>query len=58
MAKDCIWQNAPNVNSMKKLKEKGAIDVVDEWTIVRKGKGILAKKVNHSNKWVTTRNRF
>ena len=59
MAKDCIWHNAPNVNnSMKKLKEKGAIDAVDEWTIVRKRKGILAKNVNHSNKWVPTRNRF
>ena len=58
MAKDCIWQNAPNVNSMEKVKEKGAIGVVDEWTTVRKGKGILAENVNHSNKWVPIRNRF
>ena len=58
MAKDCIWQNAPNVNSMEKVKEKGAIGVVDEWTTVRKGKGILAENVNHSNKWVPIRNRI
>ena len=31
-----ICQNAPHVNSMEKYKEKGATDVVDEWTTVRK----------------------
>ena len=33
-------------------------DVVDGWTTVRKGKGLFAKNVNISNKWIPTRNRF
>ena len=43
---------------MENFKEKGATYMVDDWTTVRKGKGLLAKNVNLSNKWVPTGNRF
>ena len=45
MAKDCTWPNAPDGNSMDKFKEKAATVVVDDWTMVRKGKDLLAKNV-------------
>ena len=51
MAKDCAWWNVPHGNNTKKFKEKGATNAEDDWTMVRKGKGL-------SNKWVPTGNRF
>ena len=58
MAKDCMWQNVPHGNSMEKFKDKVATNVVDNWTTVRKGKVLLAKNVELSNKWVPIGNRF
>ena len=43
---------------MEKFKEKEATYMLDDWTTVRKGKGLLAKNVNLSNKWVSIGNKF